>query len=71
MDSILYFINFATEEWLYVSDDVIAVNVDNDVLKLSVVERYGKNGQVGSAFLRGFKLKSGVLASSVSHDPRI
>ena len=47
---------------------MIQVNVDDDVLKLSVVERYGKNGQVGSAFVRGFKLKSGALASSVSHD---
>ena len=44
------------------------MNVDDDVLKLSVVERYGKNGQIGSAFVRGFKLKSGALASSVSHD---
>jgi adenine deaminase len=61
-------INFATEEWLDVVDGVITVNVGDDVLKLSVIERYGKNGQVGSAFVRGFKLKSGALASSVSHD---
>ena len=61
-------INFETEEWLDVCDGVIAANVDDDVLKLSVVERYGKNGQVGSAFVRGFKLRSGALASSVSHD---
>ena len=61
-------INFATEEWLEVCDGAIQVNVDDDVLKLSVVERYGKNGQVGSAFVRGFKLRSGALASSVAHD---
>ena len=61
-------INFATEEWLEVCDGAIQVNVDDDVLKLSVVERYGKNGQVGSAFVRGFKLTSGALASSVAHD---
>jgi adenine deaminase len=61
-------INFATEEWLEICDGAIQVNVDDDVLKLSVVERYGKNGQVGSAFVRGFKLTSGALASSVSHD---
>jgi adenine deaminase len=61
-------INFETEEWLDVSDGVIQVNVDDDVLKLSVVERYGKNGQVGSAFVRGFKLNFGAMASSVSHD---
>jgi adenine deaminase len=61
-------INFATEEWLEICDGAIQVNVDDDVLKLSVVERYGKNGRIGSAFVRGFKLTSGALASSVSHD---
>jgi adenine deaminase len=61
-------INFATEEWLEISGGVIQPNVDDDILKLSVVERYGKNGQVASAFVRGFKLKSGALASSVAHD---
>ena len=61
-------INFATEECLQVSGGAIQPNIDEDVLKLSVVERYGKNGQVASAFVRGFKLKSGALASSVAHD---
>jgi adenine deaminase len=61
-------INFETEEWLEVCDDAVQASVDSDVLKLSVVERYGKNGRVASAFVRGFKLKSGALASSVAHD---
>jgi adenine deaminase len=39
-----------------------------DVLKLAVVERYGKNGNIGIAFVRGFGLQRGALASSVAHD---
>jgi adenine deaminase len=51
---------------------VVAGNVTadpaQDVLKLAVVERYGKNGNIGLAFVRGFGLKRGALASSVAHD---
>ena len=39
-----------------------------DVLKLAVVERYGKNGNIGISFVRGFGMKTGAIASSVSHD---
>jgi len=39
-----------------------------DVLKIAVVERHGKNGNIGVAFVRGFGLKRGALASSVAHD---
>jgi adenine deaminase len=42
--------------------------MENDLLKLSVVERYGKTGGIGNGFVKGFKLKKGALASSVSHD---
>jgi adenine deaminase len=43
-------------------------DVSRDVLKLAVVERYGKNGNIGITFVNGFGLKRGALASSVSHD---
>lgn len=39
-----------------------------DVAKLSVVERYGKNGNVGTGFVRGFHLEKGAMAYSMSHD---
>jgi adenine deaminase len=38
-----------------------------DVLKLAVVERYNQN-TTGTAFVKGFGLKEGALASSVAHD---
>jgi adenine deaminase len=39
-----------------------------DILKLAVVERHGKNGNIGISFVKGFGLKNGALASSIAHD---
>lgn len=39
-----------------------------DVLPVAVVERHGKNGNVGRGLVRGFGLRAGALASSVGHD---
>ncbi|MDQ3777698.1 MAG: adenine deaminase [Actinomycetota bacterium] len=41
---------------------------DRDVLKIAVVERHLGTGRVGLGFVRGFGLRSGALASTVSHD---
>ena len=41
---------------------------ERDILKLAVVERYGKNGNIGITFVSGFGLKHGAIASTVSHD---
>jgi adenine deaminase len=38
------------------------------VLKLAVLERHGKNGNVGRAFVKGFGAMHGALASSIGHD---
>ncbi len=61
-------INYQSDAVLKVIGSHVQTDPSSDILKLSVVERYGKNGQVGSAFVRGFKLQSGAIASSVSHD---
>jgi adenine deaminase len=39
-----------------------------DVAKVAVVERHGKNGNIGRGFVTGFGLKRGAIASSVGHD---
>jgi adenine deaminase len=39
-----------------------------DVLKVAVIERHGKNGNIGRGFVRGFGLQRGAIASSVGHD---
>ena len=51
-----------------VKDGYLERDLSDDVLKLAVVERYGKTGGVGVGFVRGFGLKSGALAFSTSHD---
>lgn len=62
-------INKEIHEWMEIScDKKIMPDVKRDILKLSIVERHGKNGKVSNAFVKGFGFKKGALASSVSHD---
>lgn len=51
-----------------VKDGKIQIDLEQDLLKLAVAERYGKNGNVGIGFVHGFGLKKGALAYSMSHD---
>ncbi|MDR2109626.1 MAG: amidohydrolase family protein, partial [Coriobacteriales bacterium] len=53
---------------LSVRDGIIRCDIEQDVLYIAQVERYGKNGNIGQAFMGGFKLKSGAIASSIGHD---
>jgi len=43
-------------------------DVNRDILKIVVVERHKKTGNVGKGFVRGLGLKRGAIASSVAHD---
>jgi len=61
-------INKRTSVQLPVYDGIVAPDVSQDLLKLAVVERYGKNGNIGITFVKGFGLRQGALASSVAHD---
>ncbi len=49
------------EDGFYISD------VENDVLKIVVINRY-HNAPVAKAFIKNFGLKKGAIASSVAHD---
>jgi adenine deaminase len=44
------------------------VDVDQDVAKVSVVARHGVNDNRATAFVKGFGMKRGAIASSVGHD---
>jgi adenine deaminase len=44
------------------------VDLARDVIKAAVVARHGKNRNIGRAFVTGFGLKRGAIASSVGHD---
>ncbi len=53
---------------LKVKDGVIQCDLEQDVLYIAQVERHGKTGGIGKAFMGGFKLKKGAIASSMGHD---
>jgi len=61
-------ITFAQEGVLPVKDGFIQADTTQDLLLIAQVERYGKNGNIGKAFMAGFNLKKGAMASSVAHD---
>jgi adenine deaminase len=44
------------------------VDLAQDIIKLAVVERHGKNGGVAVGAVNGFGLKRGAIASSIGHD---
>ena len=45
-----------------------AVDADKDILKMAVVERHKNTGHIGIGYLNGYGLKTGAVATSVSHD---
>jgi adenine deaminase len=56
-----------SEAELNLENGFLSPDINQDVLKISVVERYGK-GNMSNAFVRGFDIKEGALASTVAHD---
>jgi adenine deaminase len=49
------------------NEQLIGVNLDEDILKIVVVNRYSE-APVAKGFIKNFGLKKGALASSVAHD---
>lgn len=49
------------------SQNVLVSDVDNDILKIAVINRYEKK-KPAIGFIKNFGLKHGALASSVAHD---
>ncbi len=43
-------------------------NPERDILKLAVVERHHKTGNVGLGFVEGYGLKNGAVGMTISHD---
>ncbi|OQY90843.1 MAG: adenine deaminase, partial [Chloroflexi bacterium UTCFX4] len=51
-----------------IQNGLVVSDTARDVLKMAVIERHHATGNVGLGFVRGFKLKSGAIGSSVGHD---
>lgn len=46
----------------------IVSDIERDILKLVVVERHKRTGNIGIGIVTGFGMKKGAIASSVAHD---
>src|SRR5690606_3620404 len=53
---------------LEVSDKGLLPDFRADIIKVAVIERHGKNDNIGRGFVTGFGLTRGAIASSVGHD---
>lgn len=59
-----------TEEWITeIGDDKNnGVDIERDIVKVSVIERHKNTGHRGLGYIHGMGLKRGAIAASVSHD---
>ncbi|AUC52826.1 adenine deaminase [Sagittula sp. P11] len=55
-------------EDIAIADGDKAPDTDRDLVRIAVVERHGRNGNIATGFVRGFGLKAGAIASTVCHD---
>ncbi len=53
---------------LAVSCGEVGADLSRDILKISVIERHLESGRFASAFVQGFKLRCGAIASTIAHD---
>ena len=44
------------------------IDVENDVLKIAVIERHKNTHHIGVGYIKGYGLKHGAVATSISHD---
>ena len=59
----------AVEVKMNVKDGFIKPNLKEDLLPIAVVGRYDRNNKnIGKTFVKGFGMKRGAIAESVSHD---
>jgi adenine deaminase len=61
-------LTFRSDAALSVSERGTQPDLNADILKVAVIERHGRNGNIGRSFVTGFGLKRGAIASSVGHD---
>ena len=51
-----------------IQDGNAVSNIENNTLKICVIERHRATGNIGKGFVKGFNLKCGAIASTVAHD---
>ena len=56
------------EESVKVHGGAAEPDVVTDTLEIACIERYGRTGNIGKAFVKGFGMREGAFAESVAHD---
>lgn len=55
-------------EPVLVQDGLAKADIDNDILKIVVIERHNASGNIGRGFVKGIGIQDGAMASSIAHD---
>lgn len=55
-------------EKVQVKDGIFQPSIEEDLLKLVVVERHHRTGNIGRGIVKGFGFQKGAIATSISHD---
>ncbi len=58
----------ALEAELAIAEGVVQPDLDQDIVKVAVIERHKATGNVGVGFVKGFGIERGAIASTVAHD---
>ncbi|MEW6622792.1 MAG: adenine deaminase [Bacillota bacterium] len=53
---------------LFVDNGIVMADTEQDIIHMACLERYGRNKNIGRAFVKGFGLKKGAFAESIAHD---
>ncbi|KNF07038.1 adenine deaminase 1 [Gottschalkia purinilytica] len=56
------------EAQVRVNRGIVEADVNQDVIYLACLERYGRNGNIGKCMVKGIGLKQGAFAQSIAHD---
>ncbi|NQT35425.1 adenine deaminase [bacterium] len=51
-----------------VTNGYLISDMENDIIKLVVVDRHSGNGNIGIGFVKGFGIRRGAIGSTVAHD---
>lgn len=54
--------------WVEKAGVAPGVNIEQDIVKMAVLERHHNTGHMGLGFLGGYGLKRGAVATSIAHD---
>lgn len=55
-------------EEVKVADDLVMTDIDNDIVKISIIERHNASEPSALGFVKGMGIQEGAMVSSIAHD---